>query len=123
MFLTFPLCRMIKTSFISSQPVPLRIKELRYKIKASYFFVIELEGATYNAWCPDVLGCVATSTSLEKVKQLIKDGLGLHLSALLERGLGVPKPTTSSISQLSGELAVDDNEVVETGIVDVEIAC
>ncbi len=51
---------------------------------AEYLVEVVRYKATYNAVLPDVPGCVATSTDLNKVRDLIKDGLRLHLELMLK---------------------------------------
>ena len=85
-------------------------------LKASYLVVILKYYATYNAFFPDVPGCVATSTNLGEVRKLIAECLQLHLPALLMDGLPLPEPKTREYTELEPE-----DELVEYGSVHVKV--
>ena len=50
----------------------------------------------YGAYVPDLPGCVAVGKSLDDVKQLMRDAVEMHLSAMRRDGDPIPKPTTES---------------------------
>ena len=87
--------------------------KLRRSFAISYLVVILKYFGTYNAFIPDVPGCVAASTDLEEVKQLIATGLELHLPTILESGRPLPQPSTEP-DDYNKQLEVDD-ELVEYG--------
>lgn len=88
------------------------------RVTAEYILEIVRYKATYNAVLPDVPGCVATSTDLNKCKDLIKDGLRLHLDLLLKAGHELPAVQTASSS---GEYLDDEEEFVEAAYVRVQL--
>ncbi len=92
-------------------------RSLRHEVLVSYLVVITKRGATYGAHLPDVLGCIATSTSLERVRQLIKDGLLLHLEGILEDGDELPFARTTHFSSTPEE----EEEEVEHAIISLKM--
>ena len=59
-----------------------------------YAVVIEKANGNYSAYVPDLPGCVATGTTLEDVKALIRDAIAFHLEGLQAEALAIPEPTT-----------------------------
>ncbi|NIM06002.1 MAG: type II toxin-antitoxin system HicB family antitoxin [Armatimonadetes bacterium] len=58
----------------------------------NYLVVVE-EGETgFGAYVPDLPGCVAVGETEQEVIHLIRDAVRLHLEALQEQGLPIPKP-------------------------------
>lgn len=85
---------------------------------ASYLVVILRYHGTYNALIPDVPGCVALSSNIRKIRQLITEGLELHLQATLQSQLPLPEPKTSA-HEYGSELDPED-ELVEYGLLHVK---
>ncbi|MBY0523509.1 MAG: type II toxin-antitoxin system HicB family antitoxin [Gemmataceae bacterium] len=50
-------------------------------------------GEDYSAMVPDLPGCVAAAESVEKVRKLITEAVGLHLELMRESGEKVPTPS------------------------------
>lgn len=69
----------------------------------------------YSAMVPDLPGCVAAAESVEKVRKLIAEAIGLHLEMMRLSGEAAPSPT----QQL--EFAIDD-ETEEEFCTWVEVA-
>lgn len=82
---------------------------------ASYLCVISCCRASYGAHLPDVPGCIAVSTDIIQVKQLIMDGLALHLEGILEDGDEVPPARTTHL------LGEDLQDVVEQVVVSIKV--
>jgi predicted RNase H-like HicB family nuclease len=59
-----------------------------------YAIVIEMAGANYSAYVPDLPGCVATGPTVEAVEQEIRDAIRFHIEGLQTDGLPVPAPTS-----------------------------
>ena len=59
---------------------------------SAYVVVIEGEGDSYSAYCPDLPGCVAAGDSPEEVRQLMREDIALHLESLRAHGEPVPPP-------------------------------
>ena len=74
--------------------------------------------ATFGASLPDIHGCVATSTDLNKVKDLIKEGVWLHLSRLRELHQPLPNAATTSFDD-----NLEPEEQVGQVETEVDIAC
>lgn len=87
-------------------------------VTAEYLMEVVRYKTTYNAVLPDVPGCVATSTDLNKVKDLIKEGLRLHLELMLKEGQALPEARTTSSS---GDDLDDEEEFVEAAYVQVKL--
>jgi predicted RNase H-like HicB family nuclease len=61
-----------------------------------YLVVVEKTQTGYSAYPPDVLGCVSTGTTLEKVNENMQEAIEFHIDGLIEEGLEIPKPCTYS---------------------------
>jgi len=63
-----------------------------------YRFMIVLEETEtgYSAYSPDLPGCVATGSTREETEQNIYEAIEMHISGLLEDGLTIPEPRSSS---------------------------
>ena len=92
----------------------MRDASLQRSLSISYVVVILKYEGTFNAYYPDVPGCVATSSDLDKVRESIVQGLKLHLSFLAKRGVAWPVPCE--------EVEFDPkDDVIETGTVTVSV--
>jgi predicted RNase H-like HicB family nuclease len=58
---------------------------------STYLVVIEGEGDSYSAYCPDLPGCVAAGTSRDEVATLMHEAIPLHIESLRAHGEDVPK--------------------------------
>lgn len=45
-----------------------------------YLIVLEKSETGFSAYCPDVLGCIATGTTLEETTEEMRTALTLHLA-------------------------------------------
>jgi predicted RNase H-like HicB family nuclease len=61
-----------------------------------YAIVIEKGPESYGAYVPDLPGCVAAAKSRAEVMKLIREAIELHLEAMQEEGLPLPKPLSST---------------------------
>ncbi len=61
-----------------------------------YAIIIEKTNTGYSAYVPDLIGCVATGKTREQVEQFIYEGIQMHIEAMIEDGLPIPKPTTEA---------------------------
>jgi predicted RNase H-like HicB family nuclease len=61
-----------------------------------YTIVIEIAGANYSAYVPDLPGCVTTGETVEETIRRMRDAIEFHLEGLKEDGLPVPQPTTQA---------------------------
>jgi predicted RNase H-like HicB family nuclease len=61
-----------------------------------YTIVVEKANGNYSAYCPDLLGCVATEASVEETTAKIKEAIEFHIEGLKAEGLAVPPPATSA---------------------------
>ncbi len=59
-----------------------------------YLVIVERGETGCSAYVPDIPGCIAAGDSREEVLQLIKEALELHIEALEEDGIAVPKPNS-----------------------------
>ena len=60
---------------------------------SEYLVVIEHEGESWGAYCPDLPGVGVVGDSREAVEQLIRDAITFHLDGLREAGEPIPAPT------------------------------
>jgi predicted RNase H-like HicB family nuclease len=59
-----------------------------------YAIVIEKAKNNYAAYVPDLLGCVATGTTVKETEQNIREAIELHLRGMREDGLPIPEPSS-----------------------------
>jgi predicted RNase H-like HicB family nuclease len=72
----------------------------------SYAVVIErASDGGYDAWCPDLPGCVALADTEEAVIAEMREAIKLHLAGLREDGLPVPKPSTVAATVITLDAA------------------
>ncbi len=63
---------------------------------SKYLVVIERAGSNYSAYVPDLPGVVAAADSPDEVRELMREGLAIHLEGIREDGLPVPEPSTDA---------------------------
>ena len=61
-----------------------------------YLVVVEKGKKSFGAYVPDLPGCVAVGETRREVMKLIREGIALHIEALVEAGEEVPAPTSKS---------------------------
>ena len=61
-----------------------------------YLVVVEKGKSSYGAYVPDLPGCVAVGETRREVIKLIREGIKLHIEAMIEAGEPVPLPTSKS---------------------------
>lgn len=61
-----------------------------------YAVVIERATNNYSAYVPDLPGCVATGKTRSEAAQQIREAISFHLEGLLEDGISMPEPRTST---------------------------
>ena len=93
-------------------------RSLRHEVLVSYLVVIIQRGATYGAHLPDIPGCIATSTDLGMVKELIRDGLALHLEGILEDGDELPAARTTHFVKTPSK---EEEEEIEQGPIRIKV--
>ncbi len=60
---------------------------------SEYLVVIEHEGESWGAYCPDLPGVGVVGDSREEVEQLIREAISFHLHGLRQAGEPIPEPT------------------------------
>ena len=63
-----------------------------------YTIVLEKANGNYSAYCPDLLGCIATGSTIEETVERMKAAIKLHIEGLKEEGLDIPEAVTTAIS-------------------------
>jgi predicted RNase H-like HicB family nuclease len=63
-----------------------------------YVVIVEKAEGNYSAYCPDLLGCVATGRTVEETVKRMKEAIKFHLEGLKREGLSIPKPSTAVTS-------------------------
>ncbi len=58
-----------------------------------YLVVIEREGDSWGAFCPDLPGIGVVAGTREEVELLIRDAISLHLDGLRLAGDPIPAPS------------------------------
>lgn len=60
---------------------------------SEYLVVIEHEGDSWGAFCPDLPGLGVVGDTREEVEQLIREAVAFHLEGLREAGDPIPEPS------------------------------
>jgi predicted RNase H-like HicB family nuclease len=58
-----------------------------------YTVVIEKARSNYSAYVPDLLGCVATGSTVAETEKNIREAISFHIEGLKDDGLPIPRPT------------------------------
>ena len=61
---------------------------------SEYLVVIEHEGESWGAYCPELPGVGVVVQSQDEVEQLIREAINFHLDGLRQAGEPIPEPTT-----------------------------
>lgn len=61
-----------------------------------YMVVIEKGEKSFEAYVPDLPGCVAVADTKSEVIKLMKEAIRFHLEGLAEEGTSAPQPISSS---------------------------
>ena len=61
-----------------------------------YTVIYERSSTRFGAYVPDLPGLGVVAKTLDETKQLIREGIRLHIKALQEHGDRVPEPTSSA---------------------------
>lgn len=59
---------------------------------SEYLVVIEREGESWGAYCPDLPGVGVVGDTREEVEELIREAISLHLEGLRKAGDPIPEP-------------------------------
>jgi predicted RNase H-like HicB family nuclease len=57
-----------------------------------YAVVIEKSNSGYEAFVPDLPGCVAVGETIQQTEKLIKEAIEFHLEGLKADGVAIPLP-------------------------------
>lgn len=60
---------------------------------STYTVFIEPTETGFSAYVPDLPGCVAAASTLEKPRELIKEAIEFHIECIRMNGDSVPEPT------------------------------
>ena len=60
-----------------------------------YAVVIERGATSWGAYVPDLPGCAAVAETEAEVRELIREGIRLHIKAMIEDGDPVPEPAST----------------------------
>lgn len=63
---------------------------------SEYLVIIEREGDSWGAYCPDLPGLGVTGDSREEVEGLIREAVVFHIEGLRSAGDPVPEPSAAS---------------------------
>jgi predicted RNase H-like HicB family nuclease len=61
-----------------------------------YTVIIEQGPTSWDAYVPDLPGCIAAGDSREEAVRLIREAIEFHIEGLIEQGEPVPKPHSFS---------------------------
>jgi predicted RNase H-like HicB family nuclease len=61
-----------------------------------YLVIYEKTDTGYNAYIPDLLGCMATGATKKQVEENIYQAVKFHLDGLREEGIPLPERHTES---------------------------
>lgn len=60
---------------------------------SEYLVVIERDGDSWGAYCPDLAGVGVAGDSREEVERLIREAISFHLEGLRRAGDPIPPPS------------------------------
>ena len=63
-----------------------------------YAVIIEKGRNCWGAYAPDLPGLAVTGSTPQEAEQLIREGLEIHLKAMLEDGDPIPEATTRALT-------------------------
>lgn len=58
----------------------------------AYLVILEHEGASWGAYCPDLPGVGVVGDPREEAEKLIREAIALHLAGLRDAGERIPPP-------------------------------
>lgn len=62
---------------------------------SEYIAIIHKEAkSSFGASFPDLPGCISAAKSLEELRPMIAESLGLHIEGMIEDGEALPKPSS-----------------------------
>lgn len=62
---------------------------------AEYIAIVHKEpGSAYGASFPDLPGCISAAETLEDLRPMIEESLGLHVKGMSEDGETIPEPSS-----------------------------
>lgn len=64
------------------------------KCAMRYAIVIEHADGNYCAYVPDLPGCIATGTTVEEARKIIREAVEFHLDGLRLDGSLIPSPSS-----------------------------
>ncbi|NJM30292.1 MAG: ribbon-helix-helix protein, CopG family [Rhizobiales bacterium] len=65
---------------------------------AEYIALVHKEpGTSFGASFPDLPGCISAAKTLEELRPMIEESLGLHIEGLLEDGEALPEPSALDV--------------------------
>ena len=65
--------------------------------RRKYLAVFEVGSNNLSGFLPDVPGVVATASSLEEMRQTMRQAVEFHLEALATDGDNIPEPRTTTV--------------------------
>jgi predicted RNase H-like HicB family nuclease len=63
----------------------------------SYLAIVERVNDGWNAYVPDLPGCVAAAGTRARAEELIREAVPRHIAMLRSRGEPVPEPSSQPI--------------------------
>lgn len=72
---------------------------------SEYLVVIEHEGNSWGAYCPDLPGVGVVGDTREEVERLIREAISFHLEGLRQAGDPIPKPTAVGATSVQAPAA------------------
>jgi predicted RNase H-like HicB family nuclease len=68
---------------------------------SEYLVVIEHEGDSWGAYCPDLPGVGVAGRTREEVERLVREAIALHLDGLRKAGEPIPPPTAVDSARIT----------------------
>ena len=72
---------------------------------SEYLVVIEREGESWGAYCPDLPGVGVVGRSRDEVETLIREAVAFHLAGLREAGEPIPAPSAVDVARVDVPVA------------------
>jgi predicted RNase H-like HicB family nuclease len=63
---------------------------------SEYVVIYEQGDSSWGAYCPDLPGLGVVGATRERVEQLIREGVSVHVASLREHGEAIPEPSSTA---------------------------
>lgn len=85
-------------------------------MKLTYTVVFILDANGWDAYVPDVPGCVSVGDTWDEMLEMIDEALKFHIESMLEDGDPLPEPKMSIEDAVTYHLELADDDLSDIGL-------